>query len=485
MYFNDIVKGSYGRKVAYANVSEITTENIVKVLGSCIGVFNTNKAICKYLWDYYKGDQPVLYRTKIVRDDIVNKVVENHAFEIVQFKTGQTYGEPIQIVGVTDDERITDAVNTFNNYTRVAHKPARDIECGLWQSATGIGYKAVQRTGKSDVPFRIIVPTPLDSFVIYSESTKEPLLAVQERKDLDGERYYLCFDEIYEYHIKNSKLVAFNSDKKNPTRRLHAFGGIPIVEYPNNAERMSDIELVITMLDAINEIQSNRADSIGQFVQSWIKFVNCEVDEKTFQSMKMLGALVVKSNNGDGNKADVDIMTQELNQQQTQVAKDDLWDNVLTISAIPTKHGGSGGDTQGATELRDGWDHAKVRARMKDPFVVESEFRLDNVILNVIRIQPNAKKCDLSIMDYEPHINHSPTDNMQIKVQALKMLLDAGINPLIAVKTVGLWSDPEQTYKMSKPYLDVLYKTIDDIAKETVPDYKAQQKKAEDLLKGE
>ena len=42
MYLQDIVKGEYGRKVAYADVDSITEENVVSVGGSCIGVFNSN-----------------------------------------------------------------------------------------------------------------------------------------------------------------------------------------------------------------------------------------------------------------------------------------------------------------------------------------------------------------------------------------------------------------------------------------------------------
>ena len=36
-----------------------------------------------YLYWYRRGDQPVLSRTKTVRPEINNKVVENHASEIV------------------------------------------------------------------------------------------------------------------------------------------------------------------------------------------------------------------------------------------------------------------------------------------------------------------------------------------------------------------------------------------------------------------
>lgn len=57
LHLQDLVQGCYGRKIAYADVEEITEDNIVSVVGSCIGDFNWNKRIFKYLWDYYKGDQ--------------------------------------------------------------------------------------------------------------------------------------------------------------------------------------------------------------------------------------------------------------------------------------------------------------------------------------------------------------------------------------------------------------------------------------------
>ena len=97
MFFNDLVKGNYGRKIAYADVEEVTENNIVSIIGKTLGIFNYNRRIAEYLWNYYKGDQPVLYRTKRMRNDINNKICENHAYEIVQFKVGQTYGEPLQL----------------------------------------------------------------------------------------------------------------------------------------------------------------------------------------------------------------------------------------------------------------------------------------------------------------------------------------------------------------------------------------------------
>lgn len=310
-YFHDLVKGRYGRKIAYANVEQITADNIVNVIGNCIGAFYFNKTIIRYLWNYYKGDQPVLYRTKVQNADITNKVPENHAYEIVQFKVGQTYGEPIQLISRKDDDRINNAVDEFNDYLTDANKQEKDIKAGEWQSATGTSFKAVQIIKNGDMPFRIVAPTPMNTFVIYSQSTEEPLLAIQELKDADGQMYKLCYTDSYECKIVNGEVRDW---------KLHGFGGIPIVEFPNNHERISDIELVIGLLDAINTMQSNRMDGVEQFVQFWIKFVNCDIDPETFEKMKISHALTVKSNN-EQNKSDVDIMTQELNQTECQVAR--------------------------------------------------------------------------------------------------------------------------------------------------------------------
>ena len=461
MYFQDLVKGNYGRKIAYTDAERITDENVVKIIGQCIGVFYGNKTAIRYLWRYYKGDQPVLYRTKVSNEDITNKILENHAYEIVQFKVGQTYGEPVQFISRKDDDAINNAVDELNDFMTDANKQEKDIKSGEWQSATGTSFKAIQ-SKEGEIPFRITAPTPMNTFIIYNRTTEEPMLAVQELKDEDGKYYKLAFSETMSFKIVNSNVVS---------SKLHTYGGIPIVEYPNNHERISDIELVISMLDAINNMQSNRMDGIEQFVQSWIKFVNCDVDEEQFAKMKMNHALVVKSINKD-NKSDVDIMTQELNQTQCQVAKDDLWDNALSILAIPTKQSNTGGDTQGAVELRNGWDFSKTRAKLKDPIVKSSEKRLATVVLNTLRVSGNDLK--LSIRDFEVQINHSPQDNMYTKSQTLLQLLQCGIHPIVAIKTVGLWGDAEKTFMLSKPYLDNLWKTIDDVEE--------QERKAQEIV---
>ena len=469
----DLTQGVYGRKIAYVDVEKVTVNNVLPILAQGISAFIFNKPIIKYLWDYKKGDQPVLYRTKTVRDDIINKIVENHAWEIVRFKNAQTYGEPVQLISLSNDEKVNQAVDKLNDYFRSAGKELKDINSGEWTSAVGTGFKAMQKKD-GEIPFRLVTPTPMNTFIIYSRITEEPLLSVQEMKDAEGNLWYQCFSDTHEFHVQNSTLLPLTTVNDEVVyARLHAYGRIPIIEYPNNQDRISDIELVISMLDAINNMQSNRMDGIEQFVQSWVKFINCEVDEDSFLGMKMMGALVVKSNNAE-NKADVDVMSQELNQTEAQVAKDDLWENVLAIEGIPGREAKSGGgDTQGAVSLRNGWDVSKQAAHIKDAYIKTGDKQLALLVADRLRIA-NGISLGLSIMDFDVQISHSPLDNLMSKTEALKMLLEAGIHPLIALKTSGLWADAEKTFLMSKPYLDALY--------ETVEDREAQEKKAQELM---
>lgn len=463
----DLVKGTYGRKIAYTSVDKITENNVISVVNDTIGTFNRNRTVCEYLWRYKNGDQPIRYRQKTIRDDVCNNVVENHAWEIVQFKNGQTNGEPIQYISRKKDNSISELIDKLNDYVAAADKQVRDISSGEWTSAVGTGFKAIQRKN-GDVPFRITVPTPLNTYIIYSRITEEPMLAVQRLKDENNEQYFLCFDERFEYRIKGGQLLNLGQNEI-AYKRLHMFGGIPIVEYPNNQDRISDIELVIDMLDAINNYQSNRVDAVEQFVQSFIKFINCEIDETEFKKMKENGAIMVNSTKDK--QADVDIMTQELNQSETQVAKQDILDNIASILGIPNKESGSkGGDSQGAVELRNGWDFAKQRAGIKDPYTVEAEKRLARIILTTIQLSKGKDDLPLDMFDVDVKISHSPTDNLYVKANSLMLLLQSGVDPKIAIKTSGLWSDSEKVYTQSKGTLDIKQGYTQGIEAEQIAD---------------
>lgn len=469
--FVDLCQGEFGRKIAYTGVDQITPQNVAQVLSDTIGIHNRNRTLMDYLYRYYKGDQPILYREKLVRPEVNNKVVENHALETVKFKAGQIYGEPIQYVCKKKkaSEETNEQVDRLNDYLDEANADARNIQLGIYQSAVGTAYKAILKedewTKDGDLPpFRIFIPSPQDVYIVYSSVTGKPMLSVQILKDEDNQQYYQCYSSRQYFKIQNGAVTE---------SVINGFGGIPIIEYPNNHDRLSDIEIAITMYDAINKYQSDRLNGVEQFVQALMKFKNCEIDEAEFVKMVKLGAVSVKDV-GNGTQSDVDLMTAELNQSESQVAKDDIYNNMLIVEAMPNRQSNTGGDTGNAVYLRNGWDFAERDAKLVEAFTKEAEKASARIILNIIR--KTSMDVNISTRDFDVKITRNPTDNMLVKAQALDYLFKNKIHPLIALITCGLFSDPQKVFEMSLPYLGTIYPELAD------PDTELQ--KAQDLLKG-
>lgn len=477
--FVEVCHGVFGRKVIYSNAKAITRKNVVEELGKARLIHNQNRREIDYLYHYVGGDQPILYRKKEVRPDVINNIVENHALEIVRFMTAQTCGEPIQYVSVDDKSELSSEIDMLNKFMAVLNKSYYDIQIGDWQSTGGTAYREVWSKPRNEVEdgepcMGMETPDPRYNFIIYSTARgNPPIMSVSLRKDEKDRDIAYCTTPKEVLAVQDGKIL-----EKECSANGH--GRILLVEYPNNARRLSDIEIVITMLDAINNIQSNRVDGIEQFVQAFMKFVNCEIDENTFLKMCKLGALKVKTVNPSF-PADVNMVSNELDQEQTQTAKDDIYKNMLIIEGMPNREQNTGGDTGQAVYLRNGWDFAEQRAKIDEPVIEKSEREFLKNALNILKTKQQISQ-HLRLSDIGIKITRNKTDNMLVKAQALNYLLEKGIHPKIAIKTCDLWGDPEKIYLQSKPYLDVLFKTAGEIQKqeEASAGLKALQHKAGD-----
>ena len=68
-------KALFGRRVIYTDFPEITADNVVAFLRNAFPAHVANRTEINYLYNYYKGKQPILERIKEVRPEICNKVV--------------------------------------------------------------------------------------------------------------------------------------------------------------------------------------------------------------------------------------------------------------------------------------------------------------------------------------------------------------------------------------------------------------------------
>ena len=450
----------FGRVEILTGVDEITRDNLQMVLSECLAVHWFNSQQIDYLYRYNRGMQPVLGRKKTIRPEINNRVCENHATEISRFVAAYFMGEPVVYVRRDDKDDKSEDIQLLNDYMYYEDKASRDMAMATWMAICGVGYRMVlpdkDAFGEADdAPFELDTPDPRYTFVAYSTGFgHKRMMGVRIiwKQDNNGEYKWLyCgYTRTHYFEVWDGSTIV----KWEP----HTLREIPIFEYRLNSQMLGSFEPALPLLDAISTIQSNRVDGLEQFVQSFLKFVNCEIDAETIQQLRKEGAIQIKSTNGLN--ADVELICQELNQQQVQTMVDYLYDQVLYICGVPTntKGGASTSDTGQAVYLRDGWGRTEQNAKETEKLYEKPEREFLKLVLRIMR---ETRDTDLTASEIKPHFTRRQTDNLQSKCQALTSLLQAGIHPEIALSTSGLFNDPMDVYSQSRKYLDAKWEPVE------------------------
>lgn len=438
----------FGRRVIYTEVTEINAGNIIDVLQKALFTHLANQADIDYLYRYYRGDQPILYRQKEVRPEINNTVVENRANEIVSFKTGYLVGEPVQYVSRGGEESVASEVLTLNDYMLSEDKPFKDKELVDWMHICGTSYRMVLPDALADVeedeaPFEIFTLDPRFAFVVYSVGLgHKPMMGVRYVLKEDGTLVFSCWTENRYFEVWNTWSVVHAEDQ---------IFGIPIVEYPANNARLGAFEIVIPLLDAINMTESNRIDGVEQFVQALMLFHNVDISSEDFGKLKELGAIKYKDIDSTL-KAEITYLNSELNQAQTQTLVDSMYETVLTICGMPNRNGGSStSDTGSAVIMRDGWSAAEARAKDTEPVFKKSEKEFLKLVLRICR---DMGHLSLKLSALEIRFTRRNYENIAQKASVLVTMLGCKqIAPELSFTHCGMFSDPQLAYRMSMDYM--------------------------------
>lgn len=441
----------HGRRVIKTTETSITSDNVVSVLNKAIIDHMRNRLEIQYLWDYYCGEQPIEHRTKDVRPEICNVVVENRANEIVTFKSGYLMGEPVQYVTRSGREAVSSEINELNEYMFGEEKSSEDKELSDWFHICGTSYRftlpnSMYKPGddEDDAPFNSYVLDPRFAFVIYSHDLgHEPIMGVKYVTDANNVTHYSCYTKDTFYEIVDGKI----RQEEN-----HIVGMVPIIEYPLNIARLGAFEIVITMLDAINTVSSNRVDGVEQFIQALMLFHNVDISGDDFKELRAQGAIKFKDADPQC-KAEITYLISALNQTETQTLVDHMYDTVLTIVGMPNRNGGSStSDTGTATIYRDGWASAESRAKDTELMFKKSERRFLKLVLNICKA---LNGWTLKSSDIEIRFTRRNYENILQKAQVLDMMLNnEKVDPKLAFEHSGMFVDPGVAYEMSMKYYE-------------------------------
>ena len=454
----------YGRKVLYTDALEVDSSNIGDVLVAAISDHDQNSTDIDYLYNYYKGDQPINQREKTFNDTINNKVVSNIAAEIVDFKTGYLLSAPIQYIDSASNDSEDDITNNdldvMTRFCMMEDKDTSDLEVAEWQSICGRGFRMLlpkAEVMENDSPFAIYTLDPRNTEVVYSSKMgHKPMMAFTSVTLVNNSVIYYCYTETDFFVLDNNGMdVSDEITKSGP----HALGMIPIIEYPANNARLGDFEQVITLLNAINTVTSNRVDGVEQFVQAILCMEGMQIEvsqdqtqeeaELNFmQSIREIGGMMIPKD------SKAYYLIQELNQEQTETLVQSMYERVLTIVGMPNRNFSdrSTSDTGSAVILRNGYSETEARARVRENYYRKSERRLLNLMITLTNALAGTDLLPTNVDIRFPRRNY--TNDSANVTNLISMLSSDWITPEFAYSHSNMCADPHHEFLLAKKWHD-------------------------------
>ncbi len=460
---NSVIRNDmFGRLDIYSSYDEITEDNIVSELNEALVFHVKNMLQEDFLYWYTRGVQPILGRTKDIREDILNIVQVNTAAEIVDFKDGYLLQKPC--VYTARRKGVQTKVKKLNEYLYRSGKQESDNKVADWFHRVGKGVCYVTPNEDNEVPFLAYALDPRSAFVCYSlRPGNKPVMGVNYVTN-EGKSKFDVFTDRFVFHLSGTYRGQMMSPEKNHDYLVTAvsvdsvepnvLGYIPIIEYRYNSVNTSAFELAIPLLDEISNLTSNACDGVEQFIQSLAIAVNCEFPEDTTISDIRKAGMIALRSIGE-NKADFKVLSEQLDQTQTKTLMDSLREEVFHICAMPNRSDGRNYDTTGAAQLASlGWYQADCSARNTEDLFRESNRQFDKIIVDILK---RKGLLDIDINDFELNFPHGETANVQSKAQAFQTLMAAGFHPELAAEKSGISNDPVKDMKMSEDYLKMIW----------------------------
>jgi len=302
------------------NKTELTDKQIIEYI-KC-----HNTLISKYetLQEYYEGDQGILHIEK--KDDTAadNRLVNNYSSYITDVNTGYFLGKPIAYTSV-DDTFMEELQDVFNSND----EQDVNMELGKTSSIKGTAYEILyiesDERNENNINIKFGKLEPEEVILIYDNKIKpEPVFAI---------RHYCIDEEIFVSVYTKDKIQNYLLDGESLKfidEEIHWFNGVPIIEYPNNDERMGDFERTITLIDAYDKGTSNTANTFEDNDDALLKIVNFSgTTKQDIKDMKRSGAILV---DGDG---DVDWLIKQLNDVALNNYLERINNNIHKMSKTP------------------------------------------------------------------------------------------------------------------------------------------------------
>lgn len=200
-----------------------------------------------------------------------------HAFPryIVTMASGYLVGRPVTY----DDRTQSDAVAALREAYAACDMDSVDAELAADASIYGRGV-CICYADEGGRP-KAATLSPKTAFVVYDDTVEHrPLFGVHwmDRYDSAGKRCGVCvhaYTAGTELMLSGRSLAALTQEGGE---QPHYFGGVPVVEFWNNAQETGDFEPVLSLIDAYDTLESDRVNDKQQFTDAVLLLTGCTLE---------------------------------------------------------------------------------------------------------------------------------------------------------------------------------------------------------------
>lgn len=335
-----------------ATLIENINEPSLKVLAYCIAKHQESIERFDRLNDYYNGNHDIEDRTRENELAPNTKVTVNHAKYITDMVTGVVFGNPVSYTpgdideaDITPDMKEKDTKKNIDAIMKLFKKidiSAHDAEVGKDLSVTGEGLEVVyvrKIEGSENATEPMIKSIdPRGAFVVTDDTiNKNYLFAVHymQKFDLEGNQSGYRVDVYTKKYIITllTDDITMNPDNTIEwERKENIFKDVQITEFRNNEEKQGDFEQQISLINAFNNLQSDRIADKEAFIDAILIFYGFKLDEGGLGPDALIEA---PAKNGSDGGAAAEYLTKVLDEDSTQVLAQSIEDNIHKTSYIP------------------------------------------------------------------------------------------------------------------------------------------------------
>lgn len=460
-------------------LKELNEEILKFYLPQCVSSLKENAKKIQYLKKFVDGTYQEIDQRSLTLKTSGNanhKIKENHAYEIVQFKEGFRLGNKRQLVnkeGIDNND-----VSFIERFMTDAGCESKIMEWVHNLYSTGIATTFIMQRGdiyedngrqgdnrkvtytddkdyydvNVNAPFVYETVNSEENAVVYSSCIGEiglkDLFCInianvfnKETKRLEEVVTVYTRQKIYEWRKINgiNELIAITNNA--------VYGELPMTELSLNNTRISPIEVIYDMLNAVNLLVSLEINSAEDKVNQLLVFLNCNLGEEfDLDQLYKNGAIAITGGVGD-RTADIKTITNNLDYTQTSVLKEQLLTRMFDIIGVPLASANVSSGNNEAAYLGGGWTNANIIMNRDIVYGERAEREELRKIIKICKLNPNNPVQNIHANEIDIKYNINQSNNYVAKSQAMQNLNDIGFDIADIIKAIPFFGDEEGVAK--------------------------------------